>query len=203
MDKYSTPEERLLLLIRRKDQKQAVKVEAGIVAGDTSPVKLSWLRQKKLFSFNFFNGLLIIIVGILVFYILFEFLFAKNGQTKISTTPVPKFEGKHMAAEDNKIKPYSYYSSQFEKRDIFEIASSESDIFTPGTASANIQQLIQDLKLVGVILDNNPQAIIESKTENKTYFLHRGESVRDFKVEVINESKVILSCGQEKFELAL
>lgn len=207
MDKYSTPEEKLLHLIRRKDQRQKVKVEAGIASGATSLVKPHWLRQKKLFpniiSFRYLNGLLIIICGILALYILFEFLFARNEPVEIAVPPVSEFQEKNLTPEDNKLKPYSYYSSQFEQRDIFAIASPESNIVASGGTSSDIQQVLQDLRLVGVILDHNPQAIIESKIENKTYFLHQGESIRDFRVEVINESKVILSSGPERFELAL
>jgi hypothetical protein len=205
MDKNSTPEERLLNLIRRKSQRQPVKSRSDF---DDNVVEVDLLRSKQespasnIFNLQLLNKLLIIACGLLVFYILFELLFFKNERSGVTAT-VPKGEEKNIAVEEGKTKPYSYYSVQFEQRDIFAVASMQSREATPVSTNADVQRLAQDLKLVGVILDNNPQAIIESKSENKTYFLHGGEIVGNFRVEVISESKVILSYGQEKIQLAI
>jgi len=59
----------------------------------------------------------------------------------------------------------------------------------------------KDLNLLGVITGDNDQAIIEDKSENKTFFLYQGDSFREFKVRDIKDSSVILDYKGEEIEL--
>jgi len=64
-------------------------------------------------------------------------------------------------------------------------------------------ELAKDLNLLGIVKGNDDQAIIEDKQSNKTFFLYRGDSIRDFKVLDIKEKKVILDYKGEKIELEM
>ncbi|MDP3142762.1 MAG: hypothetical protein Q8N14_02285 [Candidatus Omnitrophota bacterium] len=208
MDKYSTPEERLLHLIRRKNEKQKAGGEESVSRPKIISAYGRWAKQGAIFSavFSFKNlkKILISIAIVLVLYISVELLFLRGSDTKLAkTTMRSQGEDKGGAIQPSALKPYSYYSAQFDQRDIFETTPYAGSIAKSSTVSANLSQLTKDLKLVGVILDNNPQAIIESNTDKKTYFLRKGELINDMKLEVITESKVILSYGNEKIELAL
>jgi len=207
MDRYSTPEERLLNLIRKKDRRPKTREHQPTI-DTTTAYNISARPQKsfiQLSSFKFWNHLLIAIAGILVVYIVLEFLFL-NGQEKAIVKSALKVGtgNKSYRIEASSAKPYSYYANQFRQRDIFDISQGVADVSAgPRVGSSDFQQMAKDLRLVGVILDNNPQAIIENKAEGKTYFLHRGEKINDLKIEVITESKAILSYGKERLELSL
>lgn len=208
MDKYSTPEERLLHLIRRKNEKQKAGGKENVSRPEMLSVYRKWAQEGAIFpallSFKSLKKILISIAIVLVLYISVELLFLRGSDTKlVRTTMRSQGENKDGAIQPPALKPYSYYAAQFDQRDIFETTPYAGSIAKSSTVSANLNQLTKDLKLVGVILDNNPQAIIENNADKKTYFLHKGEFINDMKLEVITESKVILSYGNEKMELAL
>jgi len=207
MDRHPTPEERLLNLIRRKDGKQKAALEKdreitkpAVVA---NPLRLPELPVLEFISFKNFKSILVVIIIIIVLYILTELMPLKADENKLArTVSRNQAENQILMIRPAAVRPYSYYSGQFDQRDIFE-SNPSVGIAKPATANANLPQLTKGLKLVGVILDNNPQAIIENSAENKTYFLHKGEVINDLKLEAITESKAILSYGSEKLELAL
>lgn len=57
-----------------------------------------------------------------------------------------------------------------------------------------VTDLVKDLKLVGIIWSNNPEAMIEDLTENRTLLLKKGEKFRQdkFKIKDITRSSAIL-----------
>ncbi len=64
-------------------------------------------------------------------------------------------------------------------------------------------QAIQDLNLLGIVSGDNPQAIIEDKKSQKTYFLKKGDFLGDFELKDIQKGKVILDLSGQQFELSL
>lgn len=60
-----------------------------------------------------------------------------------------------------------------------------------------------ELNLLGIIIGNENQAIIEDKKADKTYFLYQGDSFGDFKVFSISATGVILDYQGEKLELKI
>jgi len=75
--------------------------------------------------------------------------------------------------------------------------------FTPPKAQAVIgaQDILsgEDLKLVGVLWSNAPQAMIENTKEQKTYLLNTDDQLGEFKVKQILKDRVVLETGgQEK-----
>jgi hypothetical protein len=93
------------------------------------------------------------------------------------------------------------YQNEISKRNIF-IAS---DIRAKGEKELppELSQLMQDLKLVGVIWSKNPEAMIESAKENRTYLLKKGDtfSQQQLKIKEVTRSSVIFEIeagGQTK-----
>jgi len=71
-----------------------------------------------------------------------------------------------------------------------------------GGSSNEASQEIGDLKLVGILWSNNPQAMIENAKENKTYLLNSGDQLGEFKVsEILKNKVVILNKDGEKWDL--
>lgn len=57
------------------------------------------------------------------------------------------------------------------------------------------------LNLLGIVIGDNNQAIIEDKTLGKTFFLYKGDRIGEFKVEDIKSNRVILDYKGNKIEL--
>lgn len=85
----------------------------------------------------------------------------------------------------------------------------ERDLFRPPVAApaTNIPQAsyekLKDLSLKGIIAGDKPQAIIEDEKNKKSFFLYKGESINDITVEDIQSDRVILRVNGEVLELTL
>jgi len=66
---------------------------------------------------------------------------------------------------------------------------------------ADTQELLGDFKLVGIILDSEPQAILENRKKKETVFLSVGESIGKSVVEEIHKGSVIFLDGEKRIEL--
>jgi type II secretory pathway component PulC len=99
------------------------------------------------------------------------------------------------------VKPYEFYLEGIKSKQIFSSASRPEETARP--ASAASADLIKGINLVGIISGDRPQAIIEDKIMQKTYYVAKGQFVGAFQVEDIQEGKVILSYRGERFELYL
>ena len=65
----------------------------------------------------------------------------------------------------------------------------------------DIAQLVSDLKLVGILWSENPQAMIENTKEQKTYLLNKGEQIGQIKIKDIFVDKVVLGKDDKEWEL--
>ena len=86
----------------------------------------------------------------------------------------------------------SFYESVFERDTFFgrvSIHKSESVTKVP------VSELAKDLRLKGVILGDEPEAIIEDARIQKTRFVKRNSRMGELTVKVIKESQVVLSAG--------
>ena len=77
--------------------------------------------------------------------------------------------------------------------------------FLPPKAEAavttEVPTVITDFKLVGILWSDNPQAMIEDKKDQKTYFLKSGEKIKEIMVKEILRDKVVLGSGDREWEL--
>jgi hypothetical protein len=210
MENKSTPEDKLLNLIRNKGKevsgladtlaKQPIASQVSKAAGKKcGPVFLS--QGLKILSLKKIN---IALVGVIVFflvYIIFESVFSKEYKpeqlNKPDKTNLNK-EAKESALPET--KSFDFYSEKLNKRDIFkpETGSEQGGSFSSTTA---LSEQVANLRLAGIIVDKQPQAIIEDTKLKKTYFLYKGDFIGEIKVEDILEGKVILGIGDEKVEL--
>ena len=79
----------------------------------------------------------------------------------------------------------------------------EPDIVAEEKPSASKEELSKDLTLLGIVTGDENQAVIEDKGADKSYFLYRGDTFKDFTVYDIEDSKVILDYKGEKIELKI
>lgn len=101
--------------------------------------------------------------------------------------------------------PFSSYAESIGKRELFrpiktEVQKEKAKI---EKKSETAEEKLKNLSLIGIVSGETPQAIIEDKKNQKTYFLNKGQTVNQMTLEDILSDRVILNFEGEKFELAL
>ena len=211
-----TPEEKLLKLIRKDKEKTPVRavsseklkgdkvaLDARAVIADSdkaieNPFLFSFVKSVNFSLINSFITLVVIIgTGIFLFTLLYEFPKAK---TKV---PLIISGEKGELIKERKILPFSYYEQAISKRVLFRGGVKETKEVRVIPKSKNFGQLMQNLKLIGIMTGDNPQAIIENKKENETYFVNNGDYLGEIKVLEIESKKITLEYQGEAASLFL
>jgi len=200
-----SPEEKLLKLIRGS-KKQNTSLSKSL---DTSVRETKTLKNKVL-SFPLHRYLAFLNINKIIFwvfigscaYMVFIFIYP-IFMTKNTVLPdisqTKNIEEETTALQE--IKPYEYYTEGLKNRQIFSNASTGQESEKPlGTINAD---LIKDMSLIGIIAGDNPQAVIEDKKTQKTYYVSKGQFIGEFKVEDIQDGKIILNYNGQKIELYL
>jgi hypothetical protein len=98
------------------------------------------------------------------------------------------------------IRDYSFYSTEIAQKNIFGQAEQES---AQAQSVMAAEDVAGNISLVGIIAGDNPQAVLEDKKSQKTYYMTKGESFNGFTVEEISQGKVVLDYQGKKFALSL
>ena len=187
-------EEKLLRLI--KGRKSAQTPDAKNAA---AKAKSKHFSLKKYLTLNniMITGFVIATAFLIISFINTSPVATTNNLADIKSE---KATVKDQEAKSEK-KPYDYYLSSIKGRDIFSVSSEpqKTEKLNSGAEASSMK----DLNLMGVISGESPQAIIEDKKTQKSYYVSKGQSVGDFEVEDIKEGKVILIKDGKKFELTL
>jgi len=194
------PEEKLLKLIRADKKTKP----SGLAVSGATPAKKHNIKS---FSINFpyiaFNKIIKFVFFISLFYLVVSLVHPVFTSNKIKLPQVEAKERlpekKEILAQVTAIKPYDFYSLGIKGRNIF--SSAAVDLEKPiGTASAD---LIKDINLVGIVSGEEPQAIIEDKKAQKTYYLRKGQFMGQLQLADIKDGKIILSYEGQMYELYL
>ncbi len=93
----------------------------------------------------------------------------------------------------------SSYESSFDRSGLFGKVSSEGPVFLKST----IADLVKDYRLKGVVLLNEPEAILEDARTQKSIFLKTGDHLGELTVKEIKEGKIVLKYYGEEKELQI
>ncbi|MDO8525268.1 MAG: hypothetical protein Q7S07_02125 [Candidatus Omnitrophota bacterium] len=215
MPKDVSPEEKLLGLIKKK-RKTPVGARADTAEAQNRPVvsvmakadeRVSKMLKSGILKNKFFepsalkamNRYLAAILGILILYLLADMIFIrpyKDVQALIARSAAVPGE-KRLSLNSEKVVPvkdYSAYSNAIPQTMVFGQSS-------PAEEAAG--DIAGQIGLVGIITGDSPQAIIEDKKAQKTYYLNKGQSFNGYMVEDILEDRVILACEGKKMSLFL
>lgn len=210
MQRDISPEERLLALIKGKHKKPPERVEgrppdSKALQPERPRIEISFFKNK-IFEpavLKSLNRYLAAILIIFVLYFILDSLLIKpyrNIETLLSqpsdSGPVRQAKGETLS----EMKDYSYYSKEISGEKIFGPPHKGEDAPRKGEES---EDLSKNLNLVGIIAGENPQAIIEDKKSQKTYYLNKNQSFNGFTVEDISGGKVVLDYGGKKVSLFL
>ncbi|MDP8265237.1 MAG: hypothetical protein P9M12_07175 [Candidatus Aceula lacicola] len=192
MNREGLPEEKLLKIIRKKDKSISKKK-----ADDKDSVeKIDSDSFERVF--RVLNQLMILIVLVLAGYLLYIFIFSQNKVDDFVVDDVPAEISKTVDLKDEKSKPYEYYAQEIEERDVFSRPKPKQEEEQVKAENINLSE---SLRIVGIVLGDVPEAIIEDIKSRKIFFLHQGDEVLEGKIRSIKEGKIILDYNGSTIEL--
>ncbi|MFA5100965.1 MAG: hypothetical protein WC547_08800 [Candidatus Omnitrophota bacterium] len=100
------------------------------------------------------------------------------------------------------MKGVAYYVGKLSGRNIFRRETkSEGISMDEPIFSSKMADMTANLKLVGISMSNDPDAMIEDTKLQKTYFVKTGTMIGDLRVDDITKDNVVLKYNKELFEL--
>lgn len=214
MQKDISPEEKLLSIIKGKrkpaDSSGAQKGEsegnkesaAGIwakmdsyllTALGSSFLKNIFFDPRILKVFNRYMVLALIIAAVYLIYDIVAINPSKRAALIIAGEQSARKSAISITQEREPVetKNYSYYSNKISGRNIFNAGPYDDAAYKAGSSPAGKPEE-ETLGLVGIIPGASPQAIIEDKKAQKTYYFTKGQTSDDITVDDISENKVVL-----------
>ncbi len=199
--KTTPPEEKLLKLIRGKPQgaqaaasadRPAGAGAAGLLEGGL-PVRLpSWLVAS-------LNAVLLCVLAAELAALAFVLLMPESTSTSMPVSKPANAVG--PAIDTPPVLSTAVARPLFELPEFRPAAPQEA---APKGPSVAAKDLGVRLNLIGVVAGPAPQAIIEDKQAQKTFFLGVGQSTPDGAVlEEVHENRIILNLHGERIELSL
>jgi len=208
MKENLTPEERLLRLIKGEKKQKPPPDLSGqktAISPDSKPAaKIAAQVAARGYRINI-NRLIPVFFGASVIYLLVSFIYSWIGLKEIKLPDVSEEELKELQPKaKEEPRPYEFYSKGVSQHQIFGSPTGNAKSQdTPAPAVATDTDLIKNISLVGIISGLNPQAIIEDKKAQKTYYLTKGQALGEIQVEDILEGKIIINYQGNRFELYL
>lgn len=203
-----SPEEKLLRLIRGSKKRAATAQGDNIPAPASQAVsgKLPWQIWKLLFlgrhilKFNLRQALrwgFALSFLYLVICLIYPWVGLKELKLPLQADMSATYA---ELANGTQTKPFEFYIDGVGARQVFGGADKGGTALSQAAAGVNVAD---DINLVGIISGENPQAIVEDKKSQKTYYLSRGQLIGDLKVDDIGDGKIIVERLGQKFELYL
>jgi type II secretory pathway component PulC len=203
-----SPEEKLLRLIRGQKGPAANEAAAAGPAPEgrgskrRSGLPIIKLRLPALLSVDYARRLLLAGLILSLLYLAAAWFYPLFALKKIALPRLSREEltGRRHETLGRK-EPLDYYLNGLGSRQIFSLPAGGSlpDAGIP-PAAVNAD-LTKDLSVVGIISGSNPQAIIEDKKNQRTYYVSKGQFINELKVLDIQQGKVILDYRGQRFEL--
>lgn len=208
-----TSEEKLLRLIRKKDKAAAappLSFQENQTTISPDPPEEAQRSGKPMDVLALSIRVLAVTACIILIFLLNKYTPLKppagealspptQAAKNISSSTKEKEEGELPAAVIE-VRPFDFYKPAMEGRDIFQ-APWEKPAQEVSAPNASAAELTKQLKLVGILLDKDPKAIVEDLGTHQTFFVSPGEQIGNAVVGEIRPDKVILIFGQEKVEL--
>lgn len=211
-----TPEEKLLKIIenpqteRRKSPGANIGRGAGPKRGTGTGVG-AWLNKYRIDKNTIKNISLktiskMVLALCLVFTIFFIIDFIRMGRNSAKKFSKLVAEAASLDIKDKKmpIKDVSLIEAiNLSKRhNVFSfLPATAAGVTHASTMPLEVEQLITNLKLVGIIWSNKPQAIIENAKEQKTYLLNAGDKLKILDVKKVLRDSIILGKDNQEWEL--
>jgi len=210
MDKPLTSEEKLLKHIRKKDrisQNKSEQVSHPKGLSSSKKIQLSTVNEKKtgLKWLKIVNQLLIVgVIGLVAFNI---YRFLESDQGALPKSLITQFKNNQKEADidlaSDEQKPFDSYKSAFEQQNIFQMPWEKPKKKVKEEVPKAAVDISSEYQLMGIVLDKNPQAIIQDIKQKQTHFLSQGEKLGEAVLKKIYEDRVLFEINGEEAELSL
>ena len=211
MRKGISPEEKLLNLIKTQKKNPEPGMDGSIeiegIAGGTpvirAPGEIAEYIPRRQISLARLGRIFRLILAVSSVYLLYTFIYPLINLKKTDITgPLVVQAISSNIDQDDNLKPLEFYLKGIREKQIFATAAAGlGSLNTPKSLSDT--DLLKEISLVGIIGGDDPQAAIEDKKIQKTYYLKKGQFIRQFQIKDIQEGKVILGYRGESFEFYL
>ncbi|MBU0469602.1 MAG: hypothetical protein KKD07_01365 [Candidatus Omnitrophica bacterium] len=194
-----TSEEKLLKIIRKKDNPLYANSKPG---GNSSEDDKTEQKRSEVDLLGLVNKLLIFAsIGSLGFLGYKYYIFKAKGPLipSLSEGVVLHSKGFDIDLFEDK-EPFSYYEGIISQRNIFQ-ASWEKETAGVVKQVEEVLDIRRKIRLVGVLLDSNPTAIIEDIDKHKTLFMSIGDTLDGAVLEEIQEGKAIFLQDNDRIEI--
>lgn len=202
------PEERLLRLIKGQAKDHGQRSDAGIEPLDphTRDAKPGFERARRSSLQRYlyiFNSRRMTLAGFIIScaYLIFSFVYPVVAPVSVDLSRVaPEKAIDTQLKPSFQIKPLTFYLDSVNGHHIFGNAAQPEIHKAVNAQGSNV---IKEINLVGVIIGDHPQAIIEDKNTQKTFYINKGQFIGEFQVEDIQEGKITVNHEGERYELYL
>jgi len=217
LTEHLSPEQRLLRLIKGKQRSvsNAPDVSGNTAAGGAGADLTRSVRSEPWLSGEYspqakpvlrVELFLQVALGMSFLYLVFMFSipFFSPRTLPVSSAAQSAAAKQVRFPEKDTIKSFESYASQLQGKNVFALAAATAATVTmQQTNVLAASEQLKDISLIGVISGDDPQAVIEDKRTQKTYYVNKGQFIEQFQVEDIKDGKIVLTCGGERFELSL
>jgi hypothetical protein len=151
-----------------------------------------------------------------VLYFIFNITGTKDGQEvenlKKLIAVISEKKPADMPAEEDKKAAVPVPDKPAASFEDYQKLINAKSIFAPPVTQAGkaiaqegpgLNELIKDLRLVGIMPGEMPQAIIEDRKNNQTLFLKEGDMINDIEIKSISTGRVVLARNDETVTLSL
>ncbi|MBL7068668.1 MAG: hypothetical protein ISS34_02270 [Candidatus Omnitrophica bacterium] len=212
MTKDSSPEEKLLNLIKKRKKEKALPKTDYFQAALPKSRETASQRKEDISSMQFLkigsavtlenirrlNTILFAVLIMMLLYFIVELFLIPNE--KIPAIEEGASRRALGVVRDGEPKPYSYYSKNINKEIFRPLVKEERRNAEP---KVPLEELMNNLSLLGIISGEQPQAIIEDKKVKKTFFLREGQSASGIFLKKIHDGTVTIVYKGEEFILTM
>jgi hypothetical protein len=208
-DQGMTPEEKLLRIIESPGEaaRHSPRARLNVQAG--SLFLKAWFSHqsgelKKTLSLRVFNQAVMTLCGVMTVYLVIDFFMGMPSVTFVQRLERAAKKANIGNISVEGLSPLSVYVREIGRNNIFSLP--ESGAPSPAAArvtavSDTLKTIVQSFRVVGIIWADVPQVIIEDTKEGRTYFLNRGNKLKDVRIKEILRDRVVLSYDNQEIEL--
>jgi len=211
-----SPEEKLLKLIKGEKKprfsaslplQESLPYTKALSEGPSQGAHIknpAYSLMSIIFSFEGLRRLMIVLIMVSFVYLAASFIYPLIGsnQMKLPATAQEEKTAMPQIEPKSEIKPYEFYLEGLKNKKVFGSQVTQEARDTIASVN-NTMDFIKDINLVGIVSTDTPQAVIEDKANQKTYYLTKGQSIGELQIEDIKENKVILIFKGTRYELYL
>ena len=211
--KKITPEEQLLELVSKNDPQQSFQLgkkkrrelgkDFSVFFASCFKSIISLIRGIRIKSNlkNLNKALLVLCMSLFV-YSLSGFIFQDASIQRLYTQASSKKYSISTEEAEQTPKAFLYYLEMVQRRNVFNPIELAREILEEKVViKKDVSQIIKKFILVGISWSNEPVAMIEDQEKHKTYFLKKGDIIRDMEVKEILDDRVILFYEGSDLEL--